>query len=274
MIRSARKNIFFPVVFEPIDLRHDRVPGEPDPGIFPDYKLSLRNGPIRTGMVRIYDRKLDAKAKFYTGGLEQNIVKERPPIEAAVIQFLGGEQLPFQSIELPVTVWYPGLKPFVIEEETQKRESTYQAALKDWEQQKSQLEEDLKQRETLLANILVERDTKSKSIPNQAHNQQLSQTNHQALQLKANKGRRTLAHEMSGWKSFDTETLLHFQLRILSDNLVNFQLSNDLSGGRTNLYVAFHAGKIITYAPGTTTTATIGTYNTDTDKFSFKSRFY
>tara|TARA_R110002111_G_C6008015_1_gene374373 strand:+ start:13748 stop:17266 length:3519 start_codon:yes stop_codon:yes gene_type:complete len=259
---SQEEYFSFRSFFEPIDLRHDRVPGEPDPGIFPDYKLSVRNGPIRTGMVRIYDRHLDAKAKFYTGGLEQNVVKEKPPIEAAAIKFLGGAQLPIQTIELPATAWYPGLKPFVIEEETQKREAAYQTAFKAWEQQKSQLEQELNQREALLAAVLSNPNIKSNSPPDQSNSKQ-------SLQLNANQGRRTLAHEISGWKSLNTETLVRFQLRILADSLVNFQLSNDLSGGKTNLYVAFDAGKIITYAPGTTSTATMGTYKTDSGNLQF-----
>lgn len=250
--------------FEPIDLRHDRVPGEPDPGIFPDYKLSVRNGPIRTGMVRIYDRHLDAKAKFYTGGLEQNIIKGKPPVEAAAIGFLGGNQLPVTPISLPVTAWYPGLKPFVIEEETKAREAAYQIALNAWEQQKSQLEKNLHQQETQLANLLITRNKR------QSENQQTRVTNHQALQLNASQGRRTLAHEISNWKSFDSETQVHFQLRILTESLVNFQLSNDLSGGRTNLYVAFESGKINTYAPGTTGIKTVGNYKVNQENRVFQ----
>ncbi|MCA9015592.1 MAG: DUF1549 domain-containing protein [Planctomycetaceae bacterium] len=261
---SQEEYFSFRSFFEPIDLRHDRVPGEPDPGIFPDYKLSVRNGPIRTGMVRIYDRHLDAKAKFYTGGLEQNIVQEKPPFEAGAIKFLGGASLPIQPIELPVTAWYPGLKPFVIEEETKSREAAYQTALKAWEQQKSQLNKDLQQQETQLAQLLNSRPAK------QTENQQTLLTNHQALQLNAKQGRRTLSHEMTGWKSFEAEALIQFRLKILSDSLVNFQLSNDLSGGRTNLYVAFESSKVITYAPGTTSTTTVGTYKTDVSSLQFQ----
>ncbi|WP_298861976.1 DUF1549 domain-containing protein [uncultured Gimesia sp.] len=255
--------------FEPIDLRHDRVPGEPDPGIFPDYKLSVRNGPVRTGMVRIYDRHLDAKTKFYTGGLESNVVKDKPPVKASAIQFLGGDKLPLQKIDLPVTAWYPGLKPFVIEEETKKREAAYQTALKEWEQQKTKLEQNIKQQESLLASLLANRKFEPKSKSDTKTGKPSLSVNQQALQLKANKGRRTLAHEMSSWKSFTAETLVRFQLKILSDSLVNFQLSNDLSAGRTNLYVAFDSGKIMTFAPGTVSKTQIGTYQTKSDSLEF-----
>ncbi|MFK7779278.1 MAG: DUF1549 domain-containing protein, partial [Gimesia sp.] len=265
---SQQEYFSFRSFFEPIDLRHDRVPGEADPGIFPDYKLSARNGPVRTGMVRIYDRHLDAKAKFYTGGLEANVIKEKHPIKAAAIGFLGGDKLPFKKIDLPVTAWYPGLKPFVIKEESDKREATYQIALKAWEQQKSKLKKDLLQQEALLAELLLNHESKKKS--EQDSKSKPEPVNQQALQLTAKEGRCTLAYDMSGWKTFDTGTQVRFQLRILTDSLVNFQLSNELSAGRTNLYVAFDAGKVMTYAPGTTSQVQIGTYKTDTENPLFQ----
>ncbi|WP_417390394.1 DUF1549 domain-containing protein [Gimesia sp.] len=255
--------------FEPVDLRHDRVPGEADPGIFPDYKLSVRNGPVRTGLVRIYDRHLDAKAKFYTGGLEQNVVKDKPPIEASAIAFLGGDKLDFKPVELPLTAWYPGLKPFVIQEETQKREAAYQAALKNREQQKSQLEQELKQHESALADVLAARPVNLETVENAPARQATSRSNQQALLLNAEQGRRALSYEITDWKSFDSEILLQLQLKIRKDAHVNFQLSNDLTGGRTNLYFAFEAGKIIAYVPGTTNATTVGTYQHESGQLEF-----
>ncbi|WP_417383335.1 PSD1 and planctomycete cytochrome C domain-containing protein [Gimesia sp.] len=255
--------------FEPIDLRHDRVPGEADPGIFPDYKLSVRNGPVRTGMVRIYDRHLDAKAKFYTGGLEQNVVKDQPPVEASAIAFLRGDKLDFKPVQLPPTTWYPGLKPFVIQEETQKRETAYQSALKNWEQQKTELEEELKQQDSALANMLAARPGNPAAIENDPAQPASSASNQQSLQLNAEQGRRTLSYEIKDWKTFDSEIQIRFQLRILKDAHVNFQLSNDLTGGRTNLYVAFEAGKFLAYIPGTTNPTTVGSYKTDSTGSEF-----
>lgn len=252
--------------FEPIDIKHDRVPGEADPGVYPDYELGIRLKPVRTGLVRVYDRHLDANAKFYTGGLEQNVVKDKAPIKAAAIQFLGGDKLEIQPVDLPVTTWYPGLKPYVIKDETQKRKDAIQAAREAWEKQKSKLQQDLKQQETQLAALLAHEkqqgDEAAKTVKTAA-------TSHQALQLNANQGRRTLAYTLSNWKSFESDILVRFHLRILSDSLVNFQLSNDLSAGRTNMYVAFHAGKIMTFAPGTTSKTQIGTYQVSADEQNF-----
>src|SRR5262249_41994248 len=58
--------------FEPLELRHDRVPGEPDPGPFQKYVYAKSYGPITSGMIRVFDEKLDAKTFLYTGGDERN----------------------------------------------------------------------------------------------------------------------------------------------------------------------------------------------------------
>ncbi|MCA9021997.1 MAG: DUF1553 domain-containing protein, partial [Planctomycetaceae bacterium] len=223
----------------------------------------------RTGMVRIYDRHLDAKAKFYTGGLEQNVVKDQPPVEASAIAFLRGDKLVFKPVQLPPTAWYPGLKPFVIQEETQKRETAYQSALKNWEQQKTELEEKLKQQESDLANVLAARPETPIATEKDPAQPASSASNQQSLQLNAEQGRRTLSYEITDWKTFDSEIQIRFQLRILKDSHVNFQLSNDLTGGRTNLYVAFEAGKIIAYVPGTTNPTTVGSYKVDSRDSKF-----
>ncbi len=148
--------------------------------------------------------------------------------------------------------------------------ASYQSAHKAWLQQKSKLERDVKQKQELLAKTSAAlTQLQSTAIANTDKNNS-EVTSHQSLQLIAKQGRRTLAHDLSDWKSFNSETLLRFQLKILSDSLVNFQLSNNLSGGQTNLYVAFHAGKIITFAPKTTSKTVIGTYKIDPGKLQFQ----
>ncbi|QDU02210.1 Planctomycete cytochrome C [Gimesia chilikensis] len=255
---SQEEYFAFRSLFEPIDLRHDRVPGEADPGPFPDYKLSVRNGPVRTGMVRIYDRHPDALARFYTGGLEQNIVKDKPPIEAGTIQFLGGDEIQIQPVKLPATAWYPGLKPFVIEEETQTRTAAVEQAQQKWDAESPSLEQQLKEHEQIQTRLLAEYRAWQKT-------QRTTDTpsSQQTLQLTGGEGRRALARELTGWNELPEQLEIHFQLRLHADKMVNFQLSNDLAAGRTNLYVAFEAGNILTYAPGTTNVTTIGSFPTE-----------
>jgi mono/diheme cytochrome c family protein len=47
-------------VFEPLELRHDRLAGEPDPGPFQKYIYGKPYGPISNGLIRVFDEKLDA----------------------------------------------------------------------------------------------------------------------------------------------------------------------------------------------------------------------
>ncbi len=106
--------------FEPLELRHDRMPDEPDPGPFPKYEYGKAYGPIHSGIVRVFDEKLDARTLFYTRGESRNIVADRPPIPPGLPAFLGGDSLRIQPIDLPVEAFYPGLKPFAQRQERTK----------------------------------------------------------------------------------------------------------------------------------------------------------
>lgn len=112
----------FRAFFEPVDLRHERVPGEPDPGPYPDYDYGKSFGPIRSGMVRVYDRKLDAPTFMYTGGDPRNKIAGRPPVTPGAPAILGGDTLRIVPVALPRTAWYPGLKAFVQHDETVRRQ--------------------------------------------------------------------------------------------------------------------------------------------------------
>src|SRR5262249_45483743 len=56
--------------FEPIDLRQDRVPGEPDPGPFQKYEYSVLRKPVRVGSIRVQDEHPEAKTWMYQLGDE------------------------------------------------------------------------------------------------------------------------------------------------------------------------------------------------------------
>lgn len=113
----------FRAFFEPVEIRHDRVPGEPDPGPYEKYVYAKSYGPMKSGLVRIMDEKLDAKTFFYTGGEERNIVKDKPPIPPGGPAFLAGDHLKIEPVNLPLTSSHPGLKPFVLAEETAKAQA-------------------------------------------------------------------------------------------------------------------------------------------------------
>ena len=113
----------FRACFEPMELRHDRVPGEPDPGPYPKYEYGKAYPPITSGMVRVFDEKLDAKTFLYTRGESRNVVPGRPPIAPSAPAFLKGRAFRVEPIDLPAEAYYPGLKAFVRQEELAHRES-------------------------------------------------------------------------------------------------------------------------------------------------------
>ncbi|MBO50374.1 MAG: colicin uptake protein [Planctomycetaceae bacterium] len=105
--------------FEPIEVRHDRVPGEADPGVYPKYKYGKPYKPLTVGMVRICDEKLDAQTFVYSKGESRNIIPGRPPISPGGPGFLGGAEWKVEAVQLPPRAWYPGLKDFVRQEARQ-----------------------------------------------------------------------------------------------------------------------------------------------------------
>jgi Protein of unknown function (DUF1553)/Protein of unknown function (DUF1549)/Planctomycete cytochrome C len=136
----------FRAFFEPLELRHDRWPGEPDPGPFVKYVYGVSYGPIQGGMIRVVDEKLDAQTFMYERGEERNRIEGKPPVTPGAPAFLGGDQLKLEPVELPLTAWYPGLKAFIIAEETAKHEAAVQvsdAALEAMKQRLAAAEADL-----------------------------------------------------------------------------------------------------------------------------------
>jgi hypothetical protein len=113
----------FRAFFEPLQLRHDRVRGEPDPGPFKKYTYGSKTAPMQSGLIRVYDEKLDAVTMLYAGGDERNRVEGKAPLTPAAPAFLGGDKLAIIPVELPPTAAYPGSKPFVREEELSRRKA-------------------------------------------------------------------------------------------------------------------------------------------------------
>ncbi len=118
----------FRAFFEPLELRHDRVAGEADPGPFRKYVYLEVYGPIASGAVRVFDEKLDAQTYMYVKGDARHRMEDRPPVKPGAPAFLGGDRLTIEPVELPPAAWYPGSKPFVRQEETARRQAAVAAA--------------------------------------------------------------------------------------------------------------------------------------------------
>lgn len=123
-------------IFEPLEIRHDRWPGDADPGVYPKYSYGAAYKPISSGMVRVMDEKLDAKTFLYTGGDERNVSKGKPPIPPGVPAILGGS-FDLKPITLPKASWNPGTKKFVRDEEFGKRDEALKSAEAAWTKAKN-----------------------------------------------------------------------------------------------------------------------------------------
>src|SRR5438874_1590529 len=124
---SQEEYFRFRAFFEPMDLRQDRVAGEPDPGPFQKYDYAKLRRVVKAGMVRVFDDRADAPTWMYLGGDERNRALDRPPLKPGGPAFLDGDRLTIAAIDLPLTTSYPGLRPFVRQEEMARREQTIMA---------------------------------------------------------------------------------------------------------------------------------------------------
>ena len=237
----------FRAFFEPIELRHDRVAGDADPGPFKKYVYAGSTAPLKSGMIRVFDEKLDAKTEFYTQGDSRNVVKDRiiPP---GVPKILGGKPLDIQPVSLPPVAWNPARKAFIQTEERAKRtaaiataESEVTAARTGFEAGRPAAEAALKKAEDALAEAKrLEGENKTSAA--------LAGT--QSLHLDATTGRRVLSNLLPGLPEVQQPAVASFLVRILKDAHFNVQFALDISGGATGGWVGFEKGKILTYKPG------------------------
>ncbi|MFO0927594.1 MAG: DUF1549 domain-containing protein [Gemmataceae bacterium] len=117
----------FRAFFEPLEIRHDRVPGEPDPGVYPKYSYGAAYKPITSGLVRVMDERLDAPTFMYSRGDERDRMPGKAPVKPAAPAAFGGERLTIRPVELPPTSHAPGLLAFVQAEEEAARRKVVDA---------------------------------------------------------------------------------------------------------------------------------------------------
>lgn len=119
----------FRAFFEPLELRHDRVPGGPALVRYVRYKpgsgASLK--PIKDGLPRVYDLYPDEKTYMYRLGDTRDRF-DRPPVQPGVPDFIRGDGARAELVTLPVVARFPGLKPFVLENEVSVQEELRVAA--------------------------------------------------------------------------------------------------------------------------------------------------
>jgi len=138
---SQKEYFQFRAFFEPLMLRHDRLPGLPAPVRYTVYDFhSNGHKPTKAGLARVYDGQLDAATYMYRGGDPRDVMPDLPPVAPGVPAALGGEPLRVAEIALPSVAFFPGAQQFVQQEETARARETVAAAELALNQTRGELE--------------------------------------------------------------------------------------------------------------------------------------
>jgi len=277
---SQEEYFRFRAFFEPLELRHDRVPGEADPGQFVKYVYALSYGPIRSGMVRVFDEYLNAETHMFSKGDARLRMEGKPPVSPAAPAALGGGPFHMPQIELPITAAYPGMKEFIRAEERSKRQAAITTAKKDVAQSRDALagvptalheelraaEQDVMNARAAASQLLS--DTEKGSSENELKGRILEGS--QSLVLDAKLGRRALSNTLPGLDSLSDGGTVSYLVQIVQDGHTNLQLGLDIEKGATGGYVAFEKGVIKTYKPGGFNEFDAGHYDTSKGQDRFR----
>ena len=253
----------FRAFFEPMELRHDRVSGEPDPGPFQKYDYTKSYGPISSGMVRVFDEYLDAETYMFSKGDARLRIEGKPPVTPGAPAVFGGDQLKISPIVLPITVAYPGLKESLKSDELRKLEAALAAAKTHLTEARDSLSAeppDLRN-ELLAAETALEIAVKSRVGVTDSQSTNKVLQGEQSLLLDAKVGRRALSHALPGLDALAENGTVSYLIEIAKDGHTNFQLALDIAQGLTGGYVAFEHGTIKTYMPGGFNEFVAGTYD-------------
>lgn len=118
----------FRAIFEPHDVRTDRIPGERDL--------------VQDGLPRAYDAWPERETVVYEAGDERRPLKD-DPVSPGIPEFFGGA-LPIEPVPLPVEGWTTELREFIEREEL----AVLEAKLKNSEAERNRLQEDADADET------------------------------------------------------------------------------------------------------------------------------
>ena len=273
----------FRAFFEPLELRHDRVPGEPDPGPFVKYVYALSYGPIKSGMVRVFDEYLDAETFMFSNGDSRLRMEGKSPVSPSAPAVLGGDRIQQSQITLPITAAYPGMKEALRHEERTKRKAEVEAAEKQLasakaalESEPSNLREELRLAEAAYNKTRIEalaeanrQNTASKVRANYDLTSRILEGS-QSVLFDAKSGRRALSHSLPGLDSLADNGRVSYLVRLVQDGITNLQLGLDIAQGATGGYVAFEKGTIKTYSPGGFNETVVGKYDVSKGQSLFR----
>jgi mono/diheme cytochrome c family protein len=256
----------FRAFFEPLELRHDRVVGETDPGMFKKYVYNTAYGPIKSGMVRVFDEYFDAETWMFSKGDSRLKIEGKPAMTPGAPAVLGGDQLQMARLTLPIEAAYPGMKEFIKSEERSKRHVALQTALKDRSDAKLSLSaESPELRDELQAAEAGFQTARENAIRllSEAYRNANSQVleGRLSLLLDAESGRRALSHTLPGIDALADNTTVSYLVQIIQDGHTNLRLALDIAQGATGGIVVFENGNVKTYTPGGVHEFVAGTYD-------------
>lgn len=247
--------------FEPIAIRQERVPGEADPGPFQEYEYSKLRTVQRLGAVRIFDKNPDAPTWFYTGGDERNRVESRGSIPPDLPDFLSDSSLEIEQVQLPPRAWYPGLQPEIQQTVLDEVTATLSAA----ERELAAIQQTPTEPSSEAQQKLAQAEAACESAAEQARRsgQPGALAGELSLVLDATGGRRIVQNQahLQQVELLPEGSRFDFELQILADAHVNFQLAKDVAKGLTACFVAFDQGRILAYQPGGFAEFEVGRYD-------------
>ncbi|MBH56213.1 MAG: hypothetical protein CMJ82_03390 [Planctomycetaceae bacterium] len=253
--------------FEPLGIRSDQVQGEQRPPEFLDYTYGGSRTPVKIGMVRVFDQDANRPTYFYTGGDERNVDKERGSIAPGVPDFLNHLLPQITPINQPPTAWYPGLRDVVRRHELDTALANHTTAKTQWETAANQPRTDRTPLQTKVNEAKANYDRLVETLKQNGETSALQGRN--SLYLNAGTGRRIFHHELENLKSVKDGTVIQFELQILEDSHINFQLARDTRQRRTATYIAFDNGAIRSYLPGGYTALEVGKYQLENNESRF-----
>lgn len=247
----------FRAFFEPIGIRQDRIPGQPDPGQFQEYEYSTQRKVQRLGIVSIFDKALDAKTHFYTNGDERNRDHNHSPINPNIPKFLAYNFVPpIAPLQLPPQASYPGLNPelrIALQNEAQQKVQQARDNLTKLKPQFNATTNSSSFQYALAKLHKAETQHEFEQLRSEFYSSN-SSTNQplaglQSLLLNATLGRRMVFRPLPEVNAQFSQALVSFDIALLSQAHFNFQLTRDSTQGLTAAFIGFENGEIRAYQP-------------------------
>jgi hypothetical protein len=255
--------------FEPMSIRMDQVADGPRPDEFVEYLYAGSRKPVLVGMARVFDKNHDAPTHFYNGGDERNRVADHTTILPGVPRFLEHLLPQVTEQQLPTEAWYPGARQAVHDYEMEQAAKQLSIAKAELIEVSPADAGNVRATEVVLKDAQAKLATAIKQAKSQGEG---ALEGRYSLLLDARQGRRVLSNHLPEVKQLVDGTVISFQLLILDEGQVNFQLIRDHKGSLTAGYVGFESGVIYAYTPGGFSRFVVGNYDFANGEKRFRAK--